>query len=496
MLKILLLCPLFGALLLAFLPVRKANLLRHAALWVSASTLALSCLVLLQTVGSAGLQGSWPMAALTGLDAWVERIALANSLALGVDGFSLPLVVLTCLLSFVALLAAGEISHAQHDVKLFFVLMLCLQSAVLGVFTARDWLLFYVCWELTLIPGFFLLDRMGGAHRQRAALNFVLYTMGGSVFMLVALLLLYDASPGHSFAMADLSAGGARLPLSGQILVFTGLLIGFGVKMPIFPLHAWVPLADVEAPTPVTILFAGVLLKMGAYGLLRAAETLPAAVLAMQDVLALLAVLTLIYGAALAWRQSDLKKMFAYASISHMGLVLLGIASLNAMGLRGAMLQMLAHGLVAAMLFLLVGALEVRAHTRDISACARLAAGVPGFALSLIFACLAMIGVPGSAGFVAELHVLIGGFTRWGAALLVLSLALLIGAAYALRVVRQAWSGYSAAQNAPSLRALSLGERWALCLLAAPLLWIGLFPAPVLALIDPAVLQLARQWGH
>ena len=282
-------------------------------------------------------------------------------MAWGVDGLALTMVLLTALLFLVAMLASRHIRQ-----RLYFVLLL--ESAVLGVFMTRDWSLLYVFWELTLIPLFFLIDRLGGGGRHRAALNFVLYTMGGSVFMLVALLMLYDVSYEHSFAMDAIAESARSLPTATQVWLFAGLFIGFGVKMDVFPLHGWVPLVYAEAPAAVPLVSSGILLKMGAYDILRAIEALPAAALALQDALAILACLTMLHAGMLAWRQRDLINMLAYASISHMGVVLLGLAALNVTGLTGAVLQMVAHGLSAGLLFLLAGLLCERTHEREISA--------------------------------------------------------------------------------------------------------------------------------
>lgn len=486
MLKLLLLAPLMGAVLLALLPSRNAAFLRRVAALVAGIALLGSLWLL------AGFDAASAAFQFFETQPWNPRVG--SSLALGVDGISLSMVLLTTILTFVAILASTGI---RDGAKVYFSLVLVLESSVLGVFSARDWSLFYVCWEMTLIPLFFLIDRLGGPNRHRAALNFVLYTMGGSVFMLVALLLLYDAAPGHSFAMADMAAGGASLPAKTQILVFVGLLLGFGVKMPIVPLHGWLPLAHVEAPSPVSILLSGVLLKMGAYGLIRAAGTLPAAVLALQDGLAMLALVSLLYGGALAWRQTDLKAMIAYSSISHMGVVLLGVAALNEAGLAGAVMQMVAHGLTAGLLFLLVGLLYERTHTRELADYGSLNRIAPRFAVFLVFALLAAIGLPGSAGFIAELHVLVGGFERWGAWLVLLSASVLISAAYALRAIRRLSTGpermHAAAGNAfADLRA---SETAAAGLLTVGIVVIGCYPLPLLHLVAASVAQFARQFG-
>jgi NADH-quinone oxidoreductase subunit M len=371
------------------------------------------------------------------------------------------------------------------------MLVLLLESAMFGVFTARDWSLFYVFWEATLLPLFFLIDRLGGPNRQRAALNFFLYTLGGSVFMLVSLLFLYDAAPGHSFAMGDMAEGGRGLPLDVQLLIFAGLFIGFGVKMPVFPLHGWLPLAHVEAPSPVSILLSGVLLKMGSYGLIRAASALPGGVEALQGFLAALAMVSLIYGGLLAWQQRDLKAMVAYSSVSHMGVVLLGIAALNVAGLTGAVMQMVAHGLVAGALFLLIGLLYERTHTRDIVDYSSLVRVMPRFAFFTVLAFVGAVGFPGTAGFVAELHVLVGGFDRWGAWVAILSLGVLISAAYAMRTVGRLFTGpvRESMKNVPDL---TRTEFAAASVLAIGIIGLGIFPAPLLAVVGASVSRLSK----
>ncbi len=475
MLKTLLLIPLLGALALAVLPSRSAQLIRRAALAVSAATLGWSLWL------ASAFDPSQADVQLLETHAWNPR--LGSAFTLGVDGISLPLVWLAALLAFVAVLASGAI---RERVKAYYVLLLLLEAAMLGVFCARDWSLFYVFWELTLLPLFFLIDRWGGAGRQRAALNFVLYTLGGSVFMLVALLILYDAAPGHSFDMGAITEGARLLPEATQITLFLGLLIGFGVKMPIFPLHGWLPLAHVEAPSPVSILLSGVLLKMGSYGLIRAASTLPAAAEALQGLLMALALLSLVYGGVLAWQQRDLKSMIAYSSIAHMGVVLLGLAALNTAGFNGAVMQMVAHGLVAGALFLLIGLLYERTHTRDLADYGSLVKVMPRFVFFITLAFIAAVGMPGTAGFVAELHALVGGYERWGAWMVLLSLSVVISAAYAVRTVGRLFSG-PVSSRMLSLPDLNRSEFAAAAVLTAGSVAIGVYPAPLLQLIAAAV---------
>jgi NADH-quinone oxidoreductase subunit M len=478
-LTLLLLTPFVGAILVALLPGENRVLLRGVAIGASTLALLLSWSLLAyfdSTTAAIQLAVEVP---------WNPR--LGTSFALGIDGISLPMVLLATLLSLIAILASASITEKP---KGYYALMLLLESAMLGVFMAQDWVLFYVFWELTLIPLFFLINGWGGKGRQSASLNFVLYTMGGSVFMLLALLLVFDKVGTHSFAFADILAGAQGLPAETQLLIFLGFLVGFGVKMPIFPLHGWLPLAHVEAPSPVSILLSGILLKMGSYGLIRAATMLPEAALAMQDVLLALALIAIIYGGLLAWRQSDLKRMIAYSSVSHMGVVLLGIATLNLYGLTGAVMQMVAHGLVAAALFLLIGLLYERTHTRDINDYSSLVRITPRFAFFTSLAFVAAVGMPGTAGFVAELHALVGGFERWGWLAVGLSLGVLISAAYAVRTVTRLFTGPVRAEMHGTTD-LQRGELLAASVLTAGFLLLGFMPAPALELMGASVSQLS-----
>jgi NADH-quinone oxidoreductase subunit M len=483
LLSTLLLLPVLGAAVLGILPKGRIQLVRWTAITFASLTLLLAWGLLLGFDAQApGLQ-------------WFERYSwnplVGSAVALGLDGFSLPLVLLTSILALVALLASRGI---REGAKGYYTLMLILEAATLGVFMAQDWSIFYVFWELVLIPLFFLINRWGGKNRQGAALNFVLYTMGGSVFLLVALLVAFDAVGLHSFAMADLAAGGPRLDRETQILIFLGLLIGFGVKMPVFPLHGWLPLAHVEAPSPVSILLSGILLKMGSYGLIRAAQMLPEAVMALQTLLAVLAMISLLYGGLLAWRQTDLKAMVAYSSVSHMGVVLLGIAALNVAGLTGALMQMVAHGLVAGVLFLLIGLLYERTHTREIGHYSSLVRVMPRFAFFTILAFVAAVGLPGTAGFIAEIHALIGGYQVWGGWVAVLSLGMLISAAYAIRTVGRLFTGPVRAEMAgvPDLRPT---EFIAAGLLTTAVLLLGFFPTALLQLLGASVARFGTLFG-
>lgn len=470
-LSLLLWTPALGVLLLAFIPKKHTRLIRLISVLFTVLAFLASCWLLSQyEQANASLQFS---------EYFPLNPDLGSAYALGVDGLSMPMLVLATLLTVIALLASFTITDG---VKGYHICMLLLEFGMLGVFLAQDWALFYIFWEVTLIPLFFLIDRWGGQRRHAASLNFVLYTMGGSVFMLMSLLAVsqYDLQNSGSL-MTSMNQIAQDMPLTEQILVLLGFLIGFGVKMPIFPLHGWLPLAHVEAPSPVSILLSGILLKMGAYGLLRAVVMLPEAAQVLQPLLLFLALFGMIYGGLLAWRQSDLKAMIAYSSISHMGLVLLGIASLTELGMTGAVMQMTAHGLIAGALFLLVGLLYERTHTRNIQDYRSLIQVMPRFALFMTFTLFAAMGLPSTVGFIAELQILIGGFQQWGYWMVFFSISLLISAAYSIRTVGLLFTGHSspAMQNIEDLK---LPEMLAASVLVVSIVGFGLIPAPLIDL--------------
>ncbi len=484
-LLVLLLMPLVGAFIIALLPTKyckssvnnSVSVIRAIAITTATVVMLYAFYLLFWGDVTPTEKGLWQ----TYSHAWNTR--MGTSFSLGVDGFSYPMVLLTTLLVWVAILASKSINH--HP-KGYYLLILVLSTAIMGVFMARDWALFYVFWEATLIPLFFLIDRWGGAGRQTAALNFVLYTMGGSVFMLLSLLVLFDATGGKSFSFEAIAEGAKHLDNTEQVLIFLGLLVGFGVKMPIFPLHGWLPVAHVEAPSPVSILLSGILLKMGAYGLIRACEMLPSAAISLQNLLLVLALIAITYGALLAWRQSDLKKMIAYSSVAHMGVVLLGISTLNATGMTGAVYQMVAHGLVAGASFMLIGLLYERTHTKNINDYGSLMGVTPRFAFFIIIAFIAGVGLPGTAGFVAELHVMMGGFQHWGWVMIILSFGVLVSAAYSVRTIKRLFTG-PAKDSMKEINDLRNTEVLAASVLTLGVVGFGLYPFPIIDLITPAV---------
>lgn len=469
-LSLLLWTPVLGCVLLAFMQTDNAIVIRTVARFFAVICFLLSCVLLIL------IDPSNPDPQFLELSFLFP--GTGDTYALGIDGISLPMVMLASLLTLVALLASNSI---DTGVKSYHICILALEFGMMGVFLSQHWSLFFIFWELTLIPLYFLIDRWGGERRHAASLNFVLYTMGGSVFMLISIFALDHYVPEQSeVLLANFVLSGDQIGTREQLLILLGFLVGLGVKMPIFPLHGWLPLAHVEAPSPVSILLSGILLKMGGYGLIRIVATMPDAARVIQPVLVILALIGMIYGALLAWRQTDLKAMIAYASVSHMGIVLLGIAALNHNGFTGAMVQMTAHGLIAGALFLLVGLLYERTHTRNIQDYSALVQVMPRFAFFMTLTLLAAMGLPGSVGFVAELYTIIGGFQQWGWIMVFFSIGILITAAYALRTITLLFTGpvKSGMQQIEDLR---FNEIMAAGVLVVLIVMTGLKPA---ALID------------
>lgn len=371
--------------------------------------------------------------------AWIPTFNIQYFMA--VDGLSLPLVVLTTLLTLLALIVSFNI---EERIKEYFFFFLMLETAMLGVFVSLDLFLFYVFWELTLVPMYFLIGIWGGPKKEYAAIKFFLFTLFGSVFMLVALLALYFNSTPHTFDFTVLLAQSAAWPKMLQFWIFIGLYLGFAVKVPAFPFHTWLPLAHVEAPTAVSVILAGVLLKMGTYGLMRFSfGLLPLATQQLAYAIAVVAAINIVYGAFCSLSQTDIKRMIAYSSVNHMGYALLGMASLNVIGFTGATLQMLNHGLITGALFMLVGVIYDRAHTRNVDAFGGLASKLPVYTGIMTLACFASLGLPLLSGFVSEFLCFLGAFqvTQYRYITLISLLGILITAAFFLVMIKKVFLG-------------------------------------------------------
>ncbi len=472
-LSTIILLPIAGAVTVAVLPCSRAQLVLPVAVTVSVLPLGAAGWLLWQfESGVADFQ-------------FVEQYGLSKvwgvSCHLGVDGISLLLVALTTLLFPIGLLASISITER---VKGYAVSMLLLEAGILGVFLSLDLLVFFVFWEVMLVPMYFIIGLWGGERRVYAALKFFLFTAFGSALLLAGILWLGIAN--GTFDFVELLGRG--IPRTSQFWLFGAFALSFGIKVPIFPFHTWLPDAHVEAPTAGSVILAGILLKLGAYGLIRFNLTLfPDASVGLVPVLAVLAVIGIIYGAVVAIAQSDIKRLVAYSSVSHLGFVVLGIFALTTQGLQGGVLQMVNHGLTTGALFLLVGMIYERRHTRNIADFGGLAAVMPLFAGVFLFIALASIGLPGLNGFVGEFLILLGSFLSlpWYAVVAVLGVVL--AAVYLLWAYQRVFTGPLTVEENKGLVDLGFREIALLAPIVLLVLFLGLYPKPALDRIEPSV---------
>lgn len=411
------------------------------------------------------------------LEAWIPQLDIQYHLA--VDGLSAPLVLLTGLLGLAAIYSSWSIGKRHRE---YFAWLLTLQAAVMGVFTAQDFVLFFIFWEMELIPMFFLISIWGSGRKEHSAMKFLLFTFTGSAFMLVGLLAVYFST--GTFDMTQL----VGMDLSGLLLpsqlVFALFFIAFAVKLPVWPVHTWLPDAHTDAPTAVSVMLAGVLLKMGGYGLIRVNVSMfPDVAAEAATALAVLAVVSILYGAFVTFRQTDLKRLVANSSISHMGFVLLGVTSVGAaadhltpVGLTGAAMQMFSHGAVTGLLFVMVGVVYDKAHTRHIPDLGGLAGRMPFAAVAFLVAGLASLGLPATSGFAAEILVFLGTFPAHGALTGIATIGVLLAAGYVLWTLQRSLFGPPRERWA-HLTDVSAVEAVAPVLLMAAILAVGLYPA-------------------
>jgi len=410
----------------------------------------------------------------------------------------------------------GVIAHAIHfskrQVPGFMALLLLLETGMFGVFCALDFFLFYVFWELMLLPMYFLIGIWGGPRREYAAIKFFLYTLAGSVLMLLAMIALYLASEpttlvdgsaaAHTFNLIKLAAQSSKLELMPAILgmpfakvLWVFMFIAFAVKVPMFPFHTWLPDAHVEAPTPISVILAGVLLKMGPYGMLRMNwAILPDATIWAQWAVAAFGVINIVYAAFVCMAQKDLKKLIAYSSVSHMGFVLLGMAAFTPQGITGAVYQMWTHGVVSAALFLIAGVIYDRAHHRDIEGFGGLAKQLPEYAAMTGLAFMASLGLPGLVGFISEALVFLGSFPVFKVFTIVSATSVVITAAYYLWTMQRMFLG-KLNQKYAGFSDLNFRERLVLYPLAALIVVLGFYPMPMLELINTTLHAFIRPFA-
>lgn len=477
MLSAIIFTPLIGALAILLIKPDRAKAIKWTAAVAAAIPLIMTLYVTFSYKAGGGMQF---------VEKYVWSSTIGSSYHLGLDGLSLPMFFLSALLGLIAVGASWNIDLKP---KGYFSLLLLLEVGMLGVFASLDYIFFYIFWELVLLPMFFLIGIWGGNRREYAAVKFFIYTLAGSLLMLISILAVYFYAGGKTFSILELQ--GLPYAYGFQSLVFWGFFLGFAVKVPMFPLHTWLPDAHVEAPTAVSVLLAGVLLKMGAYGFLRIlVPTLPNAFRDAATLIAVLAVISIIYGAFNAMTQKDLKKMVAYSSVSHMGYVMLGIASMTAAGISGAAMQMFSHGLITAMLFLLVGYIYERSHTRQIADLGGLLNKIPLLAGLLCFASFASLGMPGLSGFIAEFLVFAGAYGPFKILSIIASAGVVITAGYLLWMLQRVVMGELPAKW-EALKDANMRELLTLAPLALLILVVGLFPATVMNYINQAVNVLA-----
>ncbi|MBI3541168.1 MAG: NADH-quinone oxidoreductase subunit M [Deltaproteobacteria bacterium] len=481
--------PILGAVILLFLPKGKDEWVKRVALISTLPPLVASIAIFFlfdrSAVGMQFVEGPYP---------WIQAFHIQYYM--GIDGLSVSMILLTALVSTIAVLASWGI-HKQ--VKAYFALFLLLDAGMMGVFSALDFFLFYVFWEVMLLPMYFLIGIWGGPRREYAAIKFFLYTLLGSVLMLLVMLAFYFYSEGNTLNLVQLANQSIQVGpfanTSFRYLCWMGLFICFAIKVPIVPFHTWLPDAHVEAPTAISVILAAVLLKMGIYGILRICyPLLPDASMHFSNMIAAIGMINIVYGALCAMAQKDFKKLIAYSSVSHMGFCLLGMASFTPEGINGAVLQMFNHGTVTAMLFLLVGVVYDRAHHREIEGFGGLAQSMPKYAVVTSFAFFAALGLPGLSGFVSEVLCFMGGFKTFRLYTIVSVSGVVLTAAYMLWTYQRVFLG-KLNEKYQVIQEINTREMVTLVPLMIIILVVGIYPKFILDLLNTSLTALSHLGG-
>ncbi|HPR63533.1 MAG TPA: NADH-quinone oxidoreductase subunit M [Thermoanaerobaculia bacterium] len=478
--------PLAGAFLLLFFPRTSETAQRIFSLLVSVVVFAAGVVLFLRFEPNASFQFEENLL-------WISKFNVHYHLA--VDGISLLLIILTALLLPVVILA-GWRSISTH-VRAYHVAFLVLEAAVIGAFSALDLFLFYIFWELLLIPMYLIIGVWGGKRRIYAAVKFFLFTAVGSFLMFFAILYLvvqHHAATGIlTFQLADYVNG--DLPTGAAMLCFLAFALAFGIKVPLVPVHTWLPDAHVEAPAGGSIILAGVLLKLGSYGFIRFAIPLfPRAYTASLPWLVVLAVVGITYGAWVSFAQKDVKKLVAYSSVAHLGFVMLGLFAMTSLGVTGSVIQMVNHGLSTGALFLMVGFIYDRTHTRMMEDYGGLAAVMPVFFALFLLVTLSSVGLPGLNGFIGEFLVLAGAFPVFKTATIIATSGVIFAAVYLLYLVRKVFFGAVNTATLEGLQDLSIREIICVLILGIFIVWIGVYPSTFLSRIEPAVQEFLKNY--
>ena len=477
MLSLLIFLPVLAAATLFLMPREQERYAKYVAFLFAAVNLALALVVYL------GFDSIDMALQYTERVEWIETSNFTAQYFVGVDGLSATMMLLTGFLFLVAVLISWRVELRPRE---YFAWLMALETAVMGVFAAQDLILFFLFWELELVPMFLLISIWGTGRKEYSAMKFVLYTLAGSALMLVGFLVLGFAA--GTFDMEQLAQSDITDPAISLNAVFFLILAAFAIKLPVIPLHTWLPDAHTDAPTAVSVILAGVLLKMGGYGLIRILVGILPDQFETYDVyLAVLAAFSVIYGAIITMRQTDLKRLIAYSSVSHMGYVLLGVAALGEVGLTGASLQMFTHGTITALLFVMVGLMYDRTHTRQIADLGGLAHYMPIAATVFVIAGLASLGLPTMSGFVAELLVFLGSFDAFEVPTIVAVIGILLSAGYVLWTVQRVFFGPAMERWSGLTDTTNWWERASMAALVGVIIGVGVYPSTIVDILENGV---------